>query len=491
MIDQPEFKVLIVDDEGSLAATIAAMVESLGYKTYQANDAQSAIEIIKDNNIDLVVSDVKLPDLSGIDLKRRVNEVFPEIPFIFMSGFADFEMVIEATKEGAEGFLLKPFEFKELRDLLHKVFEKERIKRENIQLKRLIELFAVLNRIIEPREFGKTVERLEMYLKELLDADSVLFVPLNEEELGFVDYDQEIESKCCQELIEFIKNDPSISENKIFILSSKTGPSILQEEGFSSVLSYFSKKESTGKDEFIIFAGRKIEKPQYKEIDITTFGIICSLFEIVYYNRKYLGELENAYLEMVESLSKALEARDTYTGEHGRSVEEISMTLAKKLSLGASEKKILRLASRLHDIGKVGIPDSILLKPDKLTKEEFEIIKKHPVIGYEILSKSARLKEVAEVVLYHHEWYSGGGYPFGMKNDDIPLLSRILCLADAFHALISDRPYRKRFSIEKAMEIIKEETPLKFDPKLVELLNEIVNSGELSLTDYDPEKNTE
>jgi putative nucleotidyltransferase with HDIG domain len=488
MITQPEFKVLIVDDEVSLASAIAAMVESLGYRTYQASSAQSAIEIIKENTVDAVISDVKLPDLSGIDLKRKVNKIFPEIPFIFMSGFADIEMVIEATKEGAEGFLLKPFEFRELRDLLLKIFEKERIRRENIQLKRLIELFTVVRRIIEPRDFTKTVSRLKECLIEILDADTVSFVPVQEEEIIF-DYLEGTEIECCQKIVEYLISNFSPDDEQIKIYKSKELP-FVEEEGYSCVISYVSKNDETGKVEFIVMAGRSIGEPEYKEIDITTFGIICSQFEIVYYNRKYLAELESAYLEMIESLSKTLEARDVYTGGHTCSVEEICMVIADRLSLSVHEKKILRLAARLHDIGKVGIPDNILLKPGKLTEEEYEIIKKHPVIGYEILSKSVRLKEVAEIVLYHHEWYSGGGYPFGMKGEDIPFLSRILCLADAFHALVSDRPYRKAFSVEKAMEIIREETPLKFDPKLVDILSEMVDSEKLRFTDYDLGKNT-
>lgn len=197
-------------------------------------------------------------------------------------------------------------------------------------------------------------------------------------------------------------------------------------------------------------------------------------FENFFFHLRYKEKLEKSYFELIDSLAMTIEAKDSYTEQHTKSVEEIALKIGEKLGLKRSELDILRKASRLHDIGKIGVPDHILLKPGKLTSEEFEVIKKHPVIGYEILTKSENLREVAKVVLHHHEWYSGKGYPHGLKGEEIPLLSRILFLADAYHALISDRPYRKAYSKEEALNIVKSEAGEKFDPRLVSVLEDLV-----------------
>ncbi|TMI72413.1 MAG: HD domain-containing protein [Bacillati bacterium ANGP1] len=188
--------------------------------------------------------------------------------------------------------------------------------------------------------------------------------------------------------------------------------------------------------------------------------------------RERTQELEDAYFEMVERLAAAAEFRDDDTGEHARRVGELSAVLARNLGLAADEIELIRRAAPLHDVGKIGIPDHILLKPGALIPEEFELMKTHVKVGAGILSegKSDLLRLAEEIALTHHERWDGTGYPVGLKGEAIPLSGRIVAVADVFDAIISTRPYRKARSIAEAIKVIKNGGGTQFDPKVVDAL---------------------
>ncbi len=188
--------------------------------------------------------------------------------------------------------------------------------------------------------------------------------------------------------------------------------------------------------------------------------------------RERTRELEDAYFEMVDRLAAAAEFRDDDTGEHARRVGELSAVLARNLGLAGDEVELIRRAAPLHDVGKIGIPDHILLKPGTLIPEEFELMKTHVKVGAGILSegKSDLLRLAEEIALTHHERWDGTGYPVGLKGEAIPLSGRIVAVADVFDAIISTRPYRKARSIEEAIEVIENGAGTQFDPRVVDAL---------------------
>ena len=193
-------------------------------------------------------------------------------------------------------------------------------------------------------------------------------------------------------------------------------------------------------------------------------------------NLDYLNERIKNYQEMVFSLNKAIEARDPYTAGHNSRVSEYATLIAKQMELSSTQIEALQKAGELHDIGKIETPDSILLKPGKLNEYEYDIIKMHPKKGYEILEHITFLKDVAQIVLYHHERYDGSGYPYGLKKDDIPLLSQILSIADTFDAMTTNRIYKPAKSKESALEEIKSLANVWFDKKIVDItLNALEN----------------
>ena len=188
-------------------------------------------------------------------------------------------------------------------------------------------------------------------------------------------------------------------------------------------------------------------------------------------------QLEQAYLDMVQTLRYTVEAKDSYTRGHSDRVSEYSVLIGEKLGLSAEQIKTLRIGGLFHDIGKIGIPDSILLKPAKLTDEEYSQIKNHPSIGAHILGSAAIFQDIIPIVKHHHERYDGNGYPSKLKGEDIPYLARIAAVADTFDAMTSRRSYRGPIDVEHVKEEIKRCEGTQFDPQIAEVFLEILSNN--------------
>lgn len=183
----------------------------------------------------------------------------------------------------------------------------------------------------------------------------------------------------------------------------------------------------------------------------------------------------NLYHDIIECLVGTIEAKDVYTNGHSERVADMAELLGKFLGFTGDKLERLHMAAHLHDIGKIGIPDSILNKEGKLNEEEWTIIKKHPKIGYDILVRSSKLVPIAKIVLYHHERWDGLGYPNMLKGNEIPLESRIIALCDTIDAMTSKRPYRYPLSFEDCRKEIEKNSGTQFDPKVVAAMNNCWN----------------
>lgn len=174
------------------------------------------------------------------------------------------------------------------------------------------------------------------------------------------------------------------------------------------------------------------------------------------------------YHELIDSIVGALEARDEYTANHSRRVSDLTEKLCLSLNIKQEERELIHIAAHVHDIGKIGIPDNILLKKGKLTEEEWEIMKSHSSIGARILSKSQILNPLVDIVLHHHERYDGEGYPEGLKGEDIPIGSRILAVCDSIDAMLSRRVYRNELTYEQCRGEIEKNKGIMYDPYIAQ-----------------------
>jgi HD-GYP domain-containing protein (c-di-GMP phosphodiesterase class II) len=184
--------------------------------------------------------------------------------------------------------------------------------------------------------------------------------------------------------------------------------------------------------------------------------------------------LEKTFLETVEALANALEANDEYTSSHARWITDLALRVGEGLGLDTRALKRLELGALFHDIGKIGIPEAILAKPGPLTEAERRTVEKHPELGEKIIAPIDRLEEVRPIVRHCHERYDGTGYPDGLSGEEIPIESRIILVCDAYHAMTTDRPYRKRLTEEEALRRLEEGAGTQFDPRVVDVCKTVL-----------------
>lgn len=229
------------------------------------------------------------------------------------------------------------------------------------------------------------------------------------------------------------------------------------------------------------------KKPFRKESDWLDFLESLALQAAIAINNSQLFEdIQRANLELtlaydatLEGWSKALELRDHETDDHSKRVTNMTLKIAEAAGVSSAERVHIRRGALLHDIGKVGVPDSILHKPGKLTAKEWVIMKKHPVFAYQLLSPIEYLKPALDIPYCHHEKWDGSGYPRGLKGEEIPLDARIFAVADVFDALTSERPYLPAWSRKKALEYIRTESGKHFAPRIVEIFFSLVDKGNI------------
>lgn len=215
------------------------------------------------------------------------------------------------------------------------------------------------------------------------------------------------------------------------------------------------------------------------------FGILLFFGPLLMarYSFKLYIDLKSSYLETVQALSRALEAKDPVTSGHAERVSQYSVSIAHQLGLSQAKIDIIMYAGLLHDIGKIGVADSILQKPGKLTQQEYNAIKEHSSIGSDILRDIDFLRDASKIIRYHHERYDGQGYPDGLGGEQVPIESYILGVADAFDAMTNDRPYRKALTIEAARDVIKEQAGRQFHPRVADAFVKIFDKGLLKGAD--------
>ncbi|WP_244873477.1 HD-GYP domain-containing protein [Brevibacillus reuszeri] len=200
---------------------------------------------------------------------------------------------------------------------------------------------------------------------------------------------------------------------------------------------------------------------------LTHFLAILSISSAIRYYRR---EKENT-LNLILTLAKSLDARDKYTALHSENVAKYAQHIALEMGLPRKVCEQIHLGGLLHDIGKIGIPESVLLKPTKLSDEEYDLIKQHPVIGYEMVKHITFFKKngVLDAILYHHERFDGKGYPHGLRGKEIPLIARILAIADSFDAMTSNRVYRDKSNLTYAINQIRSNKGTQYDPEIVDI----------------------
>ncbi|HSK87640.1 MAG TPA: HD domain-containing phosphohydrolase [Anaerolineales bacterium] len=253
----------------------------------------------------------------------------------------------------------------------------------------------------------------------------------------------------------------------------------LTEEGFRSYLAL----PLIGHNDFLGILEIVWRKPlEIQALDMRFLGRVAEQValtmerSLIFRDLRHSNEgLVSSYNAMIEGLSRALELRDIETEGHTRRVSVLMMRFGEHMQIPAAQWDAIKQGALLHDIGKLGIPDAILLKPGSLTQREREVMQQHALYGYHILAPIISLRQTLDIALYHHERWNGSGYPYGLQGEQIPLVARLFAVADVFDALTSDRPYRPAWTHTQAVEYLREQAGHLFDPQVVELFLEIAD----------------
>ncbi len=325
-------RILIADDEEAIREVISTLLEAKGYQCDIASNGQVALDQFKKQPPSLVLSDIVMPEMDGLKLLAQLRELDPDVPIIMVTAMHDIAIALEAIRNGAYDYILKPFEKDQLYMSVGRALEHRRL-------------------VMENRSYQSDLEQL---------------------------------------------------------VAERT-----------------------------------------QQLSLA------------------LRDLEQSYDHTLEALGGALDAKDAETEGHCQRVTAFTIRMAESMGVDKVALRHIARGAFLHDIGKMGIPDSILRKPGPLTPDERTVMRRHCDIGYDVLKRIPFLKEAAEIVLTHQECFDGTGYPQGLKGEDIPIGSRIFAVADTLDAMISDRPYRKALPISVAREEIRKNAGTQFDPRVV------------------------
>jgi putative nucleotidyltransferase with HDIG domain len=249
-----------------------------------------------------------------------------------------------------------------------------------------------------------------------------------------------------------------------------TLPSYVAREGFRSLVAVPLLSGAREIGVLTIYFG---EPSDVSSQVLTIISVVAGVTAAAVENSELVRRIETNYFSTVEALTAAIEAKDPYTRGHSKRVTQFAIMLAERFGVSGTEIRNLQYGATLHDIGKIGIRGRILNKKGRLTRDEYEIIKKHPVIGEHIIERVDFLQGARPIVRSHHERFDGTGYPDGLRDEEIPFLARAAGIADFFDALTSDRPYRTAFSVEETNMIIKERIGREFDPLVAKEFLEI------------------
>jgi HD-GYP domain-containing protein (c-di-GMP phosphodiesterase class II) len=224
----------------------------------------------------------------------------------------------------------------------------------------------------------------------------------------------------------------------------------------------------------IIYVDSTSKSNLFSQEDLSLLSAMAVKAGVTIENARLYDDLRSLFYNTVETLIRALQARDPYTSGHSTRVSRYCLLIADKLSFSTKEKHPVYLAAMLHDIGKIGVPDTLLQRPGKLTPDEMDVVREHPHMGASMIRMLGEMHPIVPLILHHHEAYDGTGYPDGLKGDQIPLISRIIAVADSYDAMTSDRPYRERRKKAYAIEELRVCSGTKLDPSVVTAFLEVL-----------------
>ncbi|HTP41031.1 MAG TPA: HD domain-containing phosphohydrolase [Nitrospiria bacterium] len=461
--------ILVVDDEPHIQRLCAEILQAKGYQVKTVTWARDALELSKTSPFDLLVTDLVMPEMDGLQLIWMIREHLRELPTIVMTGQGTMERAVECLKLGVQGFVMKPFSGAEMVTAVEDALTKTRLRHENMRYRLLMPLFEVSRQLLSELNMSKLIDELAAIALVETHSDGVSF--LLKEEGDFVAKREEGIAQVSPPAVnDQIRRWLKTEKDLLMLTPVMPGDPLirteLQASRLSSVLCMPLVTKGRVAGGLVLY--KREGRPSFTQVDIELLAILCGQAAIAIENIRLFEDLQRTHFEAMKALAQAIEAKDQYTRGHCDRTVEYAMAIAEKLSLTDEEKKALRYAAFLHDVGKIGIHESILAKEGRLTEEEYRMMQSHPSLGADIIKGVEFLEPVVPLVYHHQERYDGKGYPAGLVGEAIPRGARIVAVLDTFDAMTSDRPYRKAMPLDRALAELRRCAGSQFDPQVVE-----------------------
>ncbi len=494
-------RILVVDDEAVIRELLTEILEGEGYEVDAFSGGHAALEQLREQpDYVLLFTDIMMPEMDGISLLREARQVSPSLISIVMTGFATLETARAAVKEGAYDYVLKPFSLTEIKLAVSNAFERYRLSSENSRLQEVTQLFHISETIAGIRNERQLLDYVLEAALERVGArrGSIMMLTTDGSALQIA---------ASRGLPEEARNKPVqlnagisgwVAENKkpLLVKNIKKNPQLeeishrLRDDSFISVPLESKHAAATNGNGRAALNGRllavlnvteKLDGARFNEGDLKLLSIMANQAASAIDNVRLIQEIEQAHISSLESMARLLEAKDAYTHGHSERVRDYCVMAAHLLGFSRQDIDALRLGAMLHDIGKVGVRDDVLNKIDPLTNDEWEMIKSHPVIGYEILKNVPSLPaNVLSLVRSHHERLDGSGYPDGIGGNDLTSILRVICVADSYDAMATSRAYRTGLPMEAILDQLRRGAREgKLDQDVCGLFVDLASKGEL------------
>jgi len=475
MTNEERPRVLIVDDEKFIRDILADFLGMEGYVVRTAEDGQAALNELNHAQYDLVISDLKMPRMGGIELLEQIGQAAPNALTVIMTGFGTVETAIDAMKRGAYDYILKPFKVEEVIHVVQRGLEKQRLAAENLRLKEALSLYKVSEAIAASLSLEEVLATVGDTAIHEIHAD-LASTWLDDGEGGYFERQRllpptHMRQGPMREATEFGRLSPKtfvehFAQDSMLLEHAAKAMHFFEAEPEIPVQSIAAvplrmKDRLVGWISVSSFTkGKRFDEGQRKLL-----SIVGSRAAAAIENARLYEDLRATFQQTIEGLAKAIDKMDRYTAGHSDRVATYAMYLAIRLGLPPEQIEIVRQSALMHDIGKIGCVFN-LNKPGKLTQDEYEVFKKHPGYGKDILEPIKFLNPLIPGVHLHHERWDGRGYPLGLKGPDVPLMARIIAVADTYDAMASDRAYRRALPHEVAVAEIERCSTTQFDPEV-------------------------
>jgi putative nucleotidyltransferase with HDIG domain len=507
--------ILIVDDDLNVQQALEVILECEGYRCQCVDTIPAAAAVLEGGGIDLVLTDLYLKSETStgmelIDITRRLDET---IPVILLTGFPTIKRAVEAMRRGAVDFMTKPFDRDLMLHQVAKALQERLLRTENQRLQAEVNKTAVIEKL--NRELHNRVSELtQLYtisegLNEFMDTpalfDRIARVAQQVTRAQRVSVMVLDRTRCYLRIRSALGVPPEVMATALVKVGEGIAGRVVasgrpirvsdwigeqywtrdrpQSRGYRTH-SWLSLPLRVGREIFgVINITDKMDGGTFTRADEQ---IMLTLVEKAGSKLENQALYEGIYANLVDTLTSlvsTIEAKDPYTRQHSQRVTEYAMALAEHMELPTDKIEMINFAGMLHDIGKIGVNDGILTKPGRLTPEEYNQIKEHPLIGERIVEPLGLLMEERGIIRSHHERWDGRGYPDGLAGEEIPLLARVLAVTDAFDAMTTTRSYRQAMSVEAALSEMMRCCGTQFDPTICRMWVEGLKQGTIKWDD--------